>query len=143
MRRALYVLLFLWAAISMAYYIAGVAALNEKWFHGDRHANRPFDIHDDLTLHGLTREAKAAGLTEGDVIRTVEGRPFTGDAQMTQYLRHARPGDVMKVNTAFIHLRPREGPDFTAGGFITYLTPIRGVPLLGLIVGYWVVAARP
>jgi hypothetical protein len=26
----LYLLLFLWAAISMAFYVAGVAALNEK-----------------------------------------------------------------------------------------------------------------
>jgi phosphoserine phosphatase RsbU/P len=141
--RFLYVLLGLWAAISMAYYVAGAAALNEKWFHGDRHANPPLDIRDDLTLYALTKEAKEAGLAENDVIRTLQGRPFSGDAQITQFLRDARPGDVMEVNGARIPLERLQGPGFSPGGFIAYLTPILGVPLLGLLVGYWVVAARP
>lgn len=127
----------------MAYYVAGVAALNEKWFHGYRHANPPFEINDDLTLHGLAKEAKEAGLAEGDVMQTLEGRPFTGDAQITQYLRRARPGDVMHVNAVSVRLTPLEGPHFTLGGYIAYLMPILGVSLLGLLVGYWVVAARP
>ena len=42
-----------------------------------------------------------------------------------------------------IRLASREGPDFSLGGYIAFLTPILGVPLLGLLVGYWVVAARP
>jgi hypothetical protein len=49
----------------------------------------------------------------------------------------------MEVNGVPIYLKPLAGPDFTPGGFIAYLTPILGVSLLGLMVGYWVVAARP
>ncbi len=150
--RFLYLLLLVWAGISMAYYVAGVAALQERWFHTERHPNPPFDIHDDLTLHRLSKEAKAAGLAEGDLLEEFDGHRLTGDAQVTEYLAHARPGDVLEVRVrrsngqlknAAINLQQMESPGFTLGGYIAYLTPILGVPLLGLIVGYWVVAARP
>jgi sigma-B regulation protein RsbU (phosphoserine phosphatase) len=48
-----------------------------------------------------------------------------------------------KVKEVQIRLASREGPDFSLGGYIAFLTPILGVPLLGLLIGYWVVAARP
>ncbi len=62
--RVLYALLFPWMLVSMGYYLAGVAALNEKWFHGDRHGDFPFSLHDDLTLHDLDSAAREAGLRE-------------------------------------------------------------------------------
>ncbi len=147
-----YVLLFFWIAVSMGYYIAGTAALNEKWFHGDRHGDLPFEIDDDGTLRGLGKEAKEAGLRKGDILETLNGRPFTGDFQLTNYLTYSKPGDVVHVSvrssngeikSAAIHLRPWPGPNFSVGEYIAYLTPILGVTLLSLLVGYWVVAARP
>jgi sigma-B regulation protein RsbU (phosphoserine phosphatase) len=47
------------------------------------------------------------------------------------------------MKDARIGLMALKSPDFTLGGFIAYMTPILGVPLLGLMVGFWVVAARP
>ncbi len=150
--RVLYALLFLWILVSIGYYIAGVAALNQKWFHGDRHGDLPFEIDDEGTLHGLEKQAKEAGLIEGDVLETLNGDPFTGDFQLTNYLTYSKPGDVAhvsvrrskgEVKSAAIRLKPWQGPDFSVGGYIAYLTPILGVTLLSLLVGYWVVAARP
>jgi hypothetical protein len=63
----LYVLLIVFATISMGYYIAGAVALREQFFHADRYAGAPFDLRDDgQTLSGLSKEAKAAGLSDGD-----------------------------------------------------------------------------
>src|SRR5579863_3570070 len=135
-----YLLLVLWAAISMSYYVVGVDGLYQEWFRGDRHAALPFTM-DDQNLVGLNQEAKDAGLAEGDILETLNGLPFSGKAQLTQYLFNARPGDVMVLGvngphsaakTVRLHLKRIEGPDFTLGGLIAFLTPVLGVPLLGL-----------
>lgn len=136
----------------MAYYIAGTVALNETWFHSERHGILPFQVHDDRTLHGLKEEATKAGLANGDVLESLNGSPFTGNFQLINYLRHERPGDAAhvsvrrpngEVKSATLRLGPWPGPNFSIGGWIAYLTPILGVTLLSLLVGYWVVAARP
>ena len=36
-----------------------------------------------------------------------------------------------------------EGPGWSIGGYIAFFAPILGVPLLGLLIGYWIVAVRP
>ncbi|MGA8596834.1 MAG: SpoIIE family protein phosphatase [Bryobacteraceae bacterium] len=151
--RILYFLLFVWALISMSYYIAGATALREEWFHGERNARAPFDLSDDgQTLMQVQKEAKNAGLSDGDVLLSLNGKPFTGWFQSNNIFRRARPGDTAEVSArakdgrmkeARVRLAPSEGPGFTLGGYIAFLSPILGVPLLGLIIGYWVVAARP
>jgi hypothetical protein len=40
----LYFLLIVFAAFSMAYYIAGALALREEFFHASRYAREPFDF---------------------------------------------------------------------------------------------------
>jgi hypothetical protein len=74
-----YIVLCLWAGISMSYYIAGAMALREEWFHGMRHARDPFAFgQDGQTLTHLEREAKDAGLQVGDVLLSINGKVFTG-----------------------------------------------------------------
>jgi phosphoserine phosphatase RsbU/P len=151
--RILYFLLFVWVLISMSYYIAGAIALREEWFHGERYAQAPFDFgQDGQTITQLKKEAKDAGLSDGDVLLSLNGKSYTGLFQSNNVFRHARPGDVTQVNvrgkdghtkSARIRLAPFEGPGFTLGGYIAFLMPVLGVPLLGLLIGYWVVAARP
>ncbi len=148
-----YLVLILLAVISMGYYIAGALALREEFFHSARYTRMPFDFGSDAqTLTDLSKEAKAAGLSAGDVVLSFGGAQLTGVAQMLNLLRQMKPGDGLPVEVrtrggqirqAIIRLAPREGPDFTLGGYIALLTPVLGVPLLGLIVGYWVAAARP
>ncbi len=149
----LYFLLIVVAVYSMAYYVAGALALREEFFHAGRYANEPFDFHDDgQTLNGVEKEAKAAGLSSGDFLLAINGVPFTGYDQFHRLVRQAKPGDALtfsvrtpagKVREAHLRLAPREGPDWPLGGLVAFLTPVLGVPLLGLLLGYWVVAARP
>ena len=54
----LYVLLIIFAAISMVYYVAGVVALREEFFHASRYSDKPFDFHDDgQTLDGVRKRS--------------------------------------------------------------------------------------
>jgi sigma-B regulation protein RsbU (phosphoserine phosphatase) len=149
----LYVLLIVFAAFSMGYYIAGALALREEFFHASRYARAPFDFHDDgQTLDGVRKEATVAGLSNGDFLLAVNGVPFTGYAQIHDLLQHTNPGQIIevsartpsgKVREVQIRLASRKSPNYSIGGYIAFLTPILGVPLLGLLIGYWVVAARP
>ena len=149
----LYVLLIVLAAFSMVYYIAGALAMREEFFHAGRYARAPFDFRDDgQTLKDLQKEATVTGLSNGEFLLAVDGVPYTGYAQIHDLLRHTNPGEMIAVSARTpsgqvrevqIRLAPREGPNFSLGGYIAFLTPILGVPLLGLLVGYWVVAARP
>jgi len=148
-----YLLLVVFAAISMIYYITGAVALREEFFHASRYARAPFDFRDDgQTLEGLRQEATAAGVGDGNVLVAVNGVAFTGYAQIHDLLRHTHPGETIEVSVrsssgtirqARIRVAAREGPDWSVGRYIAFLTPILGVPLFGLIVGFWVVAARP
>jgi phosphoserine phosphatase RsbU/P len=149
----LYLLLTVFAMISMAYYITGTLALREEFFHAHRYTREPFDFQDDgQTLKDLRKEAIAAGLSNGNVLVDINGVSFTGYAQVHDLLRRTSPGEAVEVSVrsssgtirqARIRVVSREGPDFSVGQYITFLTPLLSVPLLGLIVGYWVVAARP
>lgn len=149
----LYILLLLYAAASLTYYAAGVAALRQEWFHSAQHPRLPFDLADDgQTLTEIGEEAREAGLDKGDVLDSIGGNAYRGRAQFISETRRKKPGAEMDLRvithtgqskTARVRLRPMEGPNFSLGGYIAILTPILLVPLVGLVVGYWVVAARP
>lgn len=151
--RWLYALLGLWIAISMGYYVLGTVALREEFFHSARYAEEPFDFKDDLqTIQNLSDAQKKLGLENGSILRSINDQPYTGWMQLTRVVHNASPGDLMRVGVTTprgpekqfeFRLSPRQGPDFSLGGYIAFLLPILGVPLLGLLVGYWVVAGRP
>jgi hypothetical protein len=68
----LYFLLFVVAAFSMGYYIAGTLALWQEFFHASRYADAPFDLGDDgQTLRHLHKEATDAGLVDGDFLLAI------------------------------------------------------------------------
>ncbi len=152
-RVTLYALLGLWIAVSMSCYIMGAIALREEFFNPSQYTHDPFEFEDDgQTIKKFPDKAPIAGLVKGDVLRSINGQPYTGWMQFTRVIHHAKPGDAMQVgvttpqrqerNVSF-RLKPREGPGFSIAGYIAFLLPVLGVPLLGLLVGYWVVAGRP
>jgi len=132
---------------------AADVALREEFFHASRYARAAFNFRDDgQTLRDLRKEATTAGLSDGDFLLAINGVPFTGEAQIHDLLVRSNPGETIgvsvrtragQVREAKIRLAPVEGPDWSLGGYIAFLTPILGVPLLGLLIGYWVVVARP
>lgn len=151
--RLLYGLLALYAAASLSYYIAGVAALLEEFFGGAHHAEAPFSFGDDgRTLTGVRKPAAALGIVRGDVLLQLNGAPYTGLAQLNDFVRWHAPGTPIRftvrtakgqLKAAELPLQPFEGPNFSVGGYIAFLLPVLFVPFLSLVVGYWVVAARP
>jgi sigma-B regulation protein RsbU (phosphoserine phosphatase) len=150
---ALYVLLVFLAIISMGYYVAGALALREEFFHSAQYARSPFQTLDDAqTVTASRQEGLKAGLSDGDVLISIDGVPYTGYVQLEDLLRRTKPGDTWRVEVRTpagrvkrvdVRLASREGPDFGLGGLIALLAPVLGVPLLGLIVAYWIIAARP
>jgi phosphoserine phosphatase RsbU/P len=151
--RVLYLLLSLWIVISTSYYVLGVIALREEFFNPSHYAEEPFDFEDDLqTVHNLSDAQKKLGLENGSVLRSINGQPYSGWRQLTKVIHEAKPGDLIRVGMVTpngqqkefsLRLNPRQGPGFSFAGYIAFLLPILGVPLLGLLVGYWVVAGRP
>ena len=149
----LYILLIVFAVFSMGYYIAGALALREEFFHASRYARAPFDFRDDgQTLKDLRKEATVAGLSDGDFLLALNGVSFTGIAQTHDVLRHTNPGELIgvsartpsgEVREVQVRLAPSNNHSLSRAGLIAFLTPILGVPLLGLLIGYWIVAARP
>jgi phosphoserine phosphatase RsbU/P len=149
----LYVLLIVIATISMGYYIAGALALRLEFFHASRYARMPFVIGDNgQTITDARKEGTAAGLSKGDFLLAINGVPFTGDAQLHAIRLRFNPGQTIgvsvripagQVREAQVRLAARQDSHWSLGREITFLTPVLGVPLLGLLVGYWVVAARP
>jgi sigma-B regulation protein RsbU (phosphoserine phosphatase) len=113
---------------------------------------RPLTLGDDGALTNLRKEATVAGLAEGNFLLTLNRAPFTGVAQLHDLLRARKPGELLEISVldhsgklrqARVQLSARKNHDLSLGGYITFLAPVLGVPLLGLLIGYWVVAARP
>jgi hypothetical protein len=147
-----YFLLSLWIVISMSYYVLGTIALREEFFNSSHYAEEPFQFEDDLqTVHDLSDAHKKLGLENGSVLRSINGEPYSGWRQLSRIVRNSKPGDLIEVGMISPHglekqfkvlLSSRQSPDWSPVGYIAYLVPILGVPLLGLLVGYWVVAGR-
>ncbi len=137
----------------MTYYIAGVAALRQEFFHGAKNAAVPFDLGDDAqTVTKIDKEAAKSGIAKRDVLERLNGAPYTGLAQLSDFRAHSKPGDPIRLTfrtpdgrakNVETPLLPVEGPNFSLGEYFAFLTPVLFVPLLSLIVGYWIVAARP
>jgi phosphoserine phosphatase RsbU/P len=150
--RAPRVVLSLFVLISMGYYIAGVIAVCQQWFYAAQYARVPFEINDDTqSVVHVETEGKKAGISEGAILKALNGQPFSGDYQLLRDIRRLRPGDTLTATVQTpngptkivpIRLAPREGPPWDVS-FVALLVTMLFLPLLSLVVGYWVVAARP
>lgn len=150
--RPFYVILGLYIAISLGFYIGGVIAATQQWFHPSRYARAPLDINEQTGLiDSVQKEASQAGIKAGDRLQALNGVPFTGDYQLWMDLRRSRPGEALTVTvrqthgemkTVQIYLALRDVMVRNAGDIGLFAVLIF-LPLVSLGVGYWVVAARP
>ena len=152
---ALYVLLALYIAVSMAYYLGNIAGFIDNYFDLHRRANAPFQLDpDSVRITSVRPEAKRAGLAVGDVLEKIDGAPYTGYASwLTQIRDRLRPGDKLlvtvrrpnnEIRVATVPLTGRSSdsrPRFREWGGLLLLYGLP--PFICLIIGYWVVAARP
>jgi sigma-B regulation protein RsbU (phosphoserine phosphatase) len=151
--RLQYILLALVAGLALSHFYVGVANNFRNLAHGHTRPRPPFATKElRPILDILQPEAAAAGLRPGDTVLTVNGHPFTGRTILVGQVRSqnvgqpfpvtwTRPGDPA-VHTGSILLAPeRDAPASIS------LWLLRGVllffPLLFLLIGIWVVFARP
>ena len=155
--RVLYLLLALFMAASMSYYVLESIAKVQDLQHRDAFARVPFRVDEDkLTLTAVEPEAAAAGLHPGERLLEVHGEPFRAARQLFEMRdgtgsHTMRPGDVLDVTVrdadgTVRHLQIRTVPPrsyhVSTGALWTAILVSTVPALICLLIGYWVAAAR-
>lgn len=80
--RTLLALLALYVLASFGYFAANAASIYEQFFHIDRYIHDPFQYDKDtLAVTSVSQEAEAVGLQKGDIIESLGGVRYRGEAQ--------------------------------------------------------------
>jgi sigma-B regulation protein RsbU (phosphoserine phosphatase) len=147
-----YLLLAILAFGSTLFYVASTAAIFDGFLNPNR-ARPPLDYsHSPRYLVEPLPESRRAGMQSEDQVLSVDGVPFTGMASLIQQAFHAHPGQTVSIvyrnqagdmHTAQVKLMARRrGPPTVSGWIITILLALL-FPGFCLVLGYWVVLARP
>jgi sigma-B regulation protein RsbU (phosphoserine phosphatase) len=148
------ILLGLVALAGILYWIADTRDRFEFQLHPERNTRAPFSFDGDLRkITSLEAEAEHAGLIKGDVVESLNGEPYSGLAQWNDVTNPTLPGDMTTVGfrrpdgsagTANITMAaaPRQPGDGVGSAWRNFL--LFGLsPFLCMLIGYWVVFARP
>jgi phosphoserine phosphatase RsbU/P len=154
--RFLYLAFGLFIVASMTFFVMQTTAAFQELMHRGEHARMPFQVDDDLlTINNLEHEAIAAGLKDGDRLLEVRGVPYRGKRQIVALNGSGKDfihaGDALSVmvrrvdgsvHRAEIHTMVGKASQKTfnlewALNLLQLLPPI-----ICLLIGYWVVAAR-
>ncbi len=151
--RTLYWWLVAYILASMTFYVANVAGFIDNYFDLHHRPRTPltFDI-DRQKITAVRPETQKLGVDKGDVLLSANGKPYTGMASWLTLIRSdLHPGDTIQVvvrkpngakKRADIVLTGNSGhAAFREWGTALLIFGIP--PLICLVVGYWVVAARP
>jgi phosphoserine phosphatase RsbU/P len=151
--RIQYVLLAAVAALALLHAYGGALINYDLFAHGDTLVRSPLNSsYSQVNIAGNSEEVRAAGLQRSDIIETINGQPYTGRWVVLDQIRHASPGDSMTVTyrrgpTAPIQsttirlapVLPQKLSPFEIAAGLTFAV----LPFLCLLIGLWVVFARP
>ena len=141
-------------AISTAYQVRATLYSFPYYFHVSAVAwpFYPNYSHGEAHLSLVIPSAAEAGVKENDILVAVNGQPFTALAVFGEAMRHAKPGDTLNVtvrspedsstHSASILLQPRTAATNGLAN-VSVLSVKLVMPLFCLLLGVWVVAARP
>jgi phosphoserine phosphatase RsbU/P len=157
--RVLYVSLFVYAAIAGIYEVGNAVSTTTGTFNLRDQVQAPFQLYGNLIA---TAEAPAvrAGISKGDIVLAMNGKPFAGQALWQRIRWYARPGEALKLlvrkqsgttQSATIPLEgyPKEWSvedppvPTTIPDAMFVLLVILVLPLLCVALGLWVAFARP
>ncbi len=148
-----YLLLALYISVSLSYFLGNIAGFLDNYFDWHHRVATPFTYDPDtLRITTVRPEAKQAGLAVGDVLTGVEGTPYAGQIAWLNLIRiELHPGDTLTVSVQRPDRSLRQVAIPLAGrSSVAKIHEWAGVlllfglpPLICLLVGYWVVAARP
>jgi phosphoserine phosphatase RsbU/P len=147
-----YLLLAILVAGSTLFYVANTAAMFDSFLNSKR-ARPPLDYsHNARFLVQPLPESRRAGMQAEDDVLSVNGVPFTGMAGLIRQTFYARPGQNVVIayrnpaggiHTAQVSLMARRrGPPTISGWLINIVLRLL-FPAFCLLLGYWVVLARP
>jgi len=151
--RVLYALLIVYITISLGYAITGSAAFIVGYFDLRHQVTDPGVTIDDFrpVIADVDDGALQAGAAKGDIVESLDGIPYSGRALLQKIRFYAHPGDTLRMKlrssdgarkTISIPLVGfAESPTISGAIFFILLQLI--VPLACLLLGYWVVLARP
>src|SRR5271156_2134891 len=151
--RIQYLLLAVVAALALLHTYGGTRMNFNLLAHGEAIARPPFESGLRLaTTTNLQQEALAAGLRPFDTILTINGQPYSSRSVLLAQTRSSAPGDPMTVTyrrgadgpiqSATIHLAPSLPQKLSPLGIAARLT-FAVLPFFCLLIGLWVVFARP
>ncbi|HEX4170426.1 MAG TPA: GAF domain-containing SpoIIE family protein phosphatase [Bryobacteraceae bacterium] len=150
--RPIWILIALYFAASLTYFIANNAAFYDRILHANRHIRDPFVVDSNLAITHMTDEARAAGLSHGDVMESINGQPYHGEAQWTFFDRRAHPGEMMRIGIRsphgehrhiVLHLVQAHAPHLASDQWVIFIGLQTVCTLICLLVGLWVVIAKP
>src|SRR5271156_5910957 len=147
-----YLLLAILVVGSTLFYVANTAATFDSFLNPNR-ARPPLQHSEDARfLVQPLPESKRAGMAAEDEPISVNGVPFTGMAGLIRQAFYAHPGQTFAIvyrnrlggtHTALVQLvvQRRAPPNFT--GWLINIVLVVLFPAFCLLLGYWVVLARP
>ena len=146
------VLLVLVFAGAMTHYIAGVALAIHQETKLATQAAYPFYTDSQGHITTITSPAQDAGLVKGDLLTSINGQPYSGRVDTYEAVNPAKVGDTLPVGVLRANGTPyvtqvKLGPNLRGGGkagrWAFLIIVVIGLPLFCILVGTWVVAARP
>lgn len=150
--RNLYLLLLLYVLASLTYFAPNVVELFDGYLNISGYAREPFSVDfRRLTVVSVQPEASAAGLAKGDLLESLNGEPYGGRSHWASSVTHVPADTLVEVG-----VRQADGTRETALVRLALNTSTTSLPLVlvfvfvgllppltFLLVGYWVVMARP
>src|SRR5437763_412844 len=125
----------------------------EELIHGESRAGIPIDLKDpSYRISYVSPEASAAGIRSGDSLLEVAHRPFKGLSDLFVPFRRAHSSDRMtfklqrqtsgavEVIDAEVRLGPLRAGPVTLRDWIRSLVVVVAMPLVCMLVGFFVVA---
>ncbi len=147
-------LLGLYVLASVGYWLSMTLDHWTAVLHPERHVQQPFDYDNDTRVIGsLQPEAKAAKVPEGASLESLNGVPYSAKV-WDEIVNTAHPDDMMDIGytrkdgssgTATITFVPHKPLVTGIPVFVLSLQEIllSGVALGCLLMGFWVVIAKP
>jgi phosphoserine phosphatase RsbU/P len=147
-----YLLLAILVAGSALFYVASTAANFDSFLNPNRARPPLMYSHTARYLVQPLPESQRAGMQQEDEVLSVNGVPFMGMAGLIRQTFYSHPGQTVAIvyrnqvggiHTAQVELMPRRTAPPTLTGWLINIVLDLLFPGFCLLLGYWVVLARP
>jgi phosphoserine phosphatase RsbU/P len=148
-------LIILYIIASFSYLLAETLTWSHFLLSPQNYVRLPFNLNQDTrVISDVQPEARSVGIVAGDILSGLNGDPYTGNAQWIAVSADEHPGDIVTVSytrpdgsqgNADITLASQQ-PSHNVSPWVAYARDAVAysfLPFLCLLIGYWVVLARP